>query len=211
VRIVLAAAGFSRELTTSILWLNSQGVDIRCVRLKPYVFCGNTLLDVQQILPLPEAEDYQIRIREKQQREKATKSGSNSHLRISLELRGKREEGLPARVAIYRVIKYLAESGVSPGEILAAGRFRPFRFRSCDGTLNSEQFIAAASSSRAFDLIRYFCSDEQLIHSEGKTYAFSNQWTGDNVLSKLRILSEAFPNLKIRYWVDEAGAASTDN
>ena len=31
VRIVLASADFSRELTTSVLWLNDCGLDIRCV------------------------------------------------------------------------------------------------------------------------------------------------------------------------------------
>ncbi|PWT92804.1 MAG: hypothetical protein C5B56_01790, partial [Proteobacteria bacterium] len=60
VRIILAAADFSKELTTSILWLNEQGLDIRCVRLKPYRDAdGAVLIDVQQLIPLPEATDYQ--------------------------------------------------------------------------------------------------------------------------------------------------------
>ena len=33
VRIVLASAEFSRELTTSVLWLASRDIDIRCFRL----------------------------------------------------------------------------------------------------------------------------------------------------------------------------------
>ncbi len=37
-RIVLAARDFSQELTTSVLWLNGAGLDIRCVRLLPYRF-----------------------------------------------------------------------------------------------------------------------------------------------------------------------------
>jgi hypothetical protein len=36
VRIVLASADFSREITSSVLWLAAHGIDIRCVRLKPY-------------------------------------------------------------------------------------------------------------------------------------------------------------------------------
>lgn len=35
-RIVLAAADFSKELTTAVMWLNERGIDIRCVRMKPY-------------------------------------------------------------------------------------------------------------------------------------------------------------------------------
>jgi hypothetical protein len=36
VRIVRASAEFSKELTSSVLWLINHDIDIRCVRLKPY-------------------------------------------------------------------------------------------------------------------------------------------------------------------------------
>ncbi len=62
-RLVLAAADFSKELTTSVMWLNDRGLDIRCVRLKPYrMENGPVLLDVQQIIPLPESSSFQTRI-----------------------------------------------------------------------------------------------------------------------------------------------------
>lgn len=64
-RILLVAPDFSRELTTSVLWLNSTGLDIRCVRLSPYSMDGHLLVDVSQVVPLPEAEDYLVRVREK--------------------------------------------------------------------------------------------------------------------------------------------------
>jgi len=68
VHIVLAAADFSKELTTSVLWLNEQGVDVRCIRLKPYRDGdGSVFLDVQQLIPLPEATDYQTQIKAKEQ------------------------------------------------------------------------------------------------------------------------------------------------
>jgi hypothetical protein len=68
VRIVLAAADFSKELTTSVLWLREYDLDIRCVRLKPYKLDqGRLLLDVQQVIPLPEASEYQTQIRAKEQ------------------------------------------------------------------------------------------------------------------------------------------------
>lgn len=67
VRIILASADFSREITTSVIWLNEYGLDIRCVRFRPYKMENGTLLvDVQQIIPLPEASDYQTRIRAKE-------------------------------------------------------------------------------------------------------------------------------------------------
>ncbi len=65
VRLVLVSADFSKELTTSVLWLNAQGLDVRCVRLKPYQDGNRTLVDVQQVIPLPEAMDYTVQIRAK--------------------------------------------------------------------------------------------------------------------------------------------------
>ncbi|MCC6227725.1 MAG: hypothetical protein IT432_00680 [Phycisphaerales bacterium] len=65
VRIVLVAADFGKELTSSVLWLNECKLDIRCVRLMPYSNGDQVILDVQQILPLPEASEYMMRIRDK--------------------------------------------------------------------------------------------------------------------------------------------------
>jgi hypothetical protein len=70
VRIVLVSAEFSKEITTSVIWLNSHGLDIRCVRLKPYLLGERLVLDVEQIIPLQEAEAYQIHLREKAEKER---------------------------------------------------------------------------------------------------------------------------------------------
>lgn len=67
VRIVLVSEDFGKELTTAVLWLRDHDLDVRCVRLRPYQDNGTRLIDVQPIIPLPEAADYQIQIREKEQ------------------------------------------------------------------------------------------------------------------------------------------------
>ncbi len=68
VRIILAAANFGKELTTAVLWLNQRNLDIRCMRLKPYrMEDGALLLDVQQLIPLPEAAQFQTCIQAKEQ------------------------------------------------------------------------------------------------------------------------------------------------
>jgi hypothetical protein len=67
VRILLVSEDFGKELTTAVLWLRDRDIDIRCVRLRPYRDNGTTMVDVQQIIPLPEAHDYQVQLREKEQ------------------------------------------------------------------------------------------------------------------------------------------------
>lgn len=67
VRILLVSEDFGKELTTAVLWLRDRDIDIRCVRLRPYLDRDTRLVDVDQIIPLPEANDYQVQIREKEQ------------------------------------------------------------------------------------------------------------------------------------------------
>jgi hypothetical protein len=71
VSIVLASADFSKELTTSVMWLNKQNIYIKCIRIKPYSKDGRTFVEVQQVIPLPEAEDYLIKVREQEQQERS--------------------------------------------------------------------------------------------------------------------------------------------
>ena len=67
VRIVLVSEDFGKELTTAVLWLIDHEIDIRCIRLRPYTHGEIRLVDVQQIIPLPEANEYQVQLREKEQ------------------------------------------------------------------------------------------------------------------------------------------------
>ena len=64
-RILLCARDFPQELTTSVLWLNDAGLDISCVRLLPYRVGDDLVLDVTQVIPLPAAQDYIVRARDK--------------------------------------------------------------------------------------------------------------------------------------------------
>lgn len=84
VRIVLVSADFSKELTTSVMWLNERNLDIRCVRMRPYRDGARVLVDVQQVIPLPEASEYIVRIREKAVQERQDKAERES--RHSLRL-----------------------------------------------------------------------------------------------------------------------------
>jgi len=67
VRILLVAEDFGKELTTAVLWLRDRDIDVRCVRLRPYLDGDKRLIDVQQLIPLPEANEYQVQLRQKEQ------------------------------------------------------------------------------------------------------------------------------------------------
>jgi Domain of unknown function (DUF4268) len=81
VKIMLVSADFSIELTTAVLWLNKQGLDITCIRLKPYRLGEQLLVDIQQVIPLPEAEDYETKVRAQQQESRRAESERDSMFR----------------------------------------------------------------------------------------------------------------------------------
>lgn len=81
VRIILVSADFSTELTTSVLWLNKHDLDILCIRLRPYRLGEKTLIDVTQIIPLPETADYEIKVRAQAQETKKARSARHEIFR----------------------------------------------------------------------------------------------------------------------------------
>lgn len=59
-RIVLVAANFRKEVTATVLWLLGHGVRGQCFRVVPHTFGEELFIDLQQIIPTPEAADYMI-------------------------------------------------------------------------------------------------------------------------------------------------------
>ena len=105
---------------------------------------------------------------------------------------------LPKRTAIFHVVKFLCDSGVSPAEVSAVNGWTEKRFRSSDGIINTrEEFIAQqanqdSTNGKEFEAFRFFCNDGELIHSGGKTWALTNQF-GPHTYKFITKLIEAFP------------------
>lgn len=64
-RIILLAPSFSQEITTTVLWLNEQKMNIRCIEVNIYDINNSKYLNIEQLIPLPSATDYQIKISKK--------------------------------------------------------------------------------------------------------------------------------------------------
>lgn len=73
-RIMLVAGHFRKEVTATVLWLISRGVRIQCFRITPFSLENDVLLDIDLIIPPPEATDYMIGISSKEN-EEATVQG----------------------------------------------------------------------------------------------------------------------------------------
>ncbi|CAM3476413.1 DUF4268 domain-containing protein [Paraphotobacterium marinum] len=65
-RIILVAAHFRKEVTSSALWLLTHGIDFQCIQVKPYQMNDELILKVDQIIPTPESKDLMIGINQKE-------------------------------------------------------------------------------------------------------------------------------------------------
>ena len=59
-RLVLIAANFRKEVTSTVLWLLGHGVRAQCYRVVPYSFGEELFIDLRQIIPTPEVADFMI-------------------------------------------------------------------------------------------------------------------------------------------------------
>ncbi|MEX2534475.1 MAG: DUF4268 domain-containing protein [Trueperaceae bacterium] len=69
-RIILVAAHFRREVTSTVMWLLNQGLQINCLKVTPYVHGDDVLLSFDQIIPPVDAQEYTVSMAEKGQSER---------------------------------------------------------------------------------------------------------------------------------------------
>lgn len=79
-RIIIVSREYRSEVTASALWLRSCGIDIKCIKTSLFKINDDVLFDAQQIIPIKEAEDFMIRVSNKEQ-----ESGARS-LRLNQRL-----------------------------------------------------------------------------------------------------------------------------
>ena len=202
VRIILVSAEFSTELTATALWLNDKELDIRLVKMEPYKDGERILLDVQQVVPLPEAKDYHFRSKQKKQQEQKAKRLSKDYSKYSVTIKGTEFANLNKRHFIFRIISEILRSGeVKPGEIESLIHWRKI-FVYFDGEVKENEFIVRLNESSPNAKLprsqRYFCKEAELFRFDGKTYALSNNWgiKTDQTATKIQ---EKWPNFEISW------------
>lgn len=197
VRIVLAAADFSKEITSTVLWLNGQGPDVTCVRLRPYKLDGRTLLDVQQVIPLPEATEYQIAIQQKSSERRAINQSYRDFTRYRLTTATNSFPRLAKRNFIYEVVREAVRQGTTPDQIKDCIPWRGASlFAVADGELSAEEFSVHLPGDKSR---RYFRRENELIRANGKTYALTNQWGTQTEEAVAAVINSMKPGHGIEY------------
>lgn len=84
-RIIMVAGSFRKEVTSAVLWLRSFMLRIQCIKVTPIAHGENLMLDIEQILPLKDTEEFTISMATKAQEEIANQEGLKARHYLRLE------------------------------------------------------------------------------------------------------------------------------
>lgn len=84
-RIIMVAAQFRKEVTSTVLWLMNYKLRIQCFKATPFQFGDQIILDIDQIIPIKDAEDYVISMADKNQDDINTQEELKSKHQLRIE------------------------------------------------------------------------------------------------------------------------------
>ncbi|WP_174908002.1 DUF4268 domain-containing protein [Burkholderia diffusa] len=84
-RLILVAANFRKEVTSTVLWLLKHRVFVKCFRATLFQHGEDVFLTLEQVIPLPEAEELMIGISEKEDEEQSAERGQADRYQLRTE------------------------------------------------------------------------------------------------------------------------------
>jgi len=84
-RLMLVAAHYRKEVTSTVLWLSQFGIACQCFKVTPYQAGSELFLNVEQIIPTPESSDFMIGMAAKEAEEKSADQEQKQRHRLRME------------------------------------------------------------------------------------------------------------------------------
>ncbi len=164
-RLMFIAANFRKEVTATVLWLRESGIDARCFKVLPYEFSDELFVDIQPVIPTPEAADFMIGMAAKETEARGTQGQRKSIHKLR-------------RDYWERVLDALKEDGVTLYQNISAGK---------------DHWLSAGSGLRAcqYTLI-YAKSEIRVEFTFARAAAEENKWLFDHILNQKDEIEAAF-------------------
>ena len=158
--------------------------------LTPYRVDNRLLLDVQRVIPLPEADQLTVQLRRREIAARAASGSGQDWTPYVITFPGGRTPQLRKRRAVLAMVRQLHTAGVTAeriAEVLPRSKFLSF-----DGILTGEQLAAAVADRYPHAPTRHhrWFLDEP-IHDGDHTWVLSNQWGSATVGALDALLSIA--------------------
>ncbi|WP_337267868.1 DUF4268 domain-containing protein [Oryzifoliimicrobium ureilyticus] len=162
-RIILVAANFRKEVTSTVLWLSSFNLRIQCFKVAPFSQGDNLFLTVDQIIPTKDTEDFMIGLAVKAQTEVKGVEAEKTRHALRLEFWTLLLSAINQKSALFRNLSprtthYLGTNAGSRGV--------SFTFVVTGGAARAEVYIDAGAegeNERIFDALQ---ADAEAIERE---------------------------------------------
>ena len=190
VRIFLVAEEFADEVIATVLWLNTQGLDISCYTLSPYKFRDELLLFAQRLIPLREASEWQGKFAQKKQEVKK-RITTKDYTKYTVRCGENEYSSLPKSRTMLRIATFLIEQrGVSVEELTRLIGDRTHVDLFLEVKLGEDGSIV--QGIKGYLNGRYFVNADEVIQSDGCTFVLSNQWGGESFFRALKDLKNSY-------------------
>jgi len=83
-RIMLVAAKFRKEVTSTVMWLLTHAVNLQCFKVTPFELDSQLFLNIEQIIPTREAEEFMISMSAKEADHKNTEAELKNRHKLRL-------------------------------------------------------------------------------------------------------------------------------
>ncbi len=205
VRIILAVADFSKEITTSVLWLNQMELDITCVRLNLYKLNSELILNAEQIIPLPETESYQIELREKRRDLRVAKQSEKDRSTYLLTINGEvYAAGFKKSDIGFNTVSALNSKGLIDEPT--------FSFLRADKSCSFQLLKMSAEmtdTEKKYGKYRY--RQEPELSFEGEGYYVARNWGIGNIQFFINAIKQRFPDFNIQNDSESFSKTANDN
>lgn len=119
-RIIVIAGNFRKEVTSTALWLINYKLRIQCFKITPYTHGENIYLDIEQIIPMQDVEDYVISMADKAQEDIATQESSKARYGLRFEFWTRYLKELNKKSDLYKNISPSKDNWIGTGSGLSA-------------------------------------------------------------------------------------------
>lgn len=101
-RIIMVAANFRKEVTSTVLWLLNYKLRIQCFKATPFALGVQLFLTLEQIIPTKNTEDFLISMADKTQEDITTQEGLKARHHLRMEFWNKLLPLLKGKTPIYQ-------------------------------------------------------------------------------------------------------------
>lgn len=122
-RIILVASNFRKEVTSTVMWLMNYNIKIQCFRVTPYQLAEDILLDIDQIIPIKDAEEYVIKMAEKSQLDEKNEDKLAERYKIRLKFWEKHLEYFRQKSDLFNNISPTKDNWLGTGSGISSGSY----------------------------------------------------------------------------------------